>query len=163
MIDFLVLHQAYIRELINGVAFILFLSHVLMISVFLWDTWVEEGPLPIVKWQGVPGVPTACVLWWIFAAEAFRTANVWASYVHGRIPADSDLVKSIGVGIFATNSMLSTLGYLVAGVILCVALLRGIYIFTPPVWKRRVWIYASVGAVIFVTIPTLFFRIKGYS
>lgn len=163
MIDFLVYHQAYIRELINGVAFILFLTHVIMITVFLWDTWIVEGPVSLEKWQGVPGVSTACVLWWVFAAEAYRTCNVWISYVLGRLPHSTDLTKSIaGVGIFANNSVSSTLGYLLAGVILCVALLRGIYIFTPPEWKRRVWLYASAGAAIFASTPTFYFKIMGY-
>lgn len=154
-------HQALLREVTNGIAFILFFSHVLMISVFLWDTWVEKGPLPIVRWQGVPGVPTACALWWIFAAEGYRACIVWMSYVLGRMPnGNTEIAKSI---YFATNSVLSSFGYLIAGLVLCTALLRGIYIFTPPDWKRRVWIYASMGAVTFVSLPWLIFRIKGYN
>ena len=155
MIDFLVYHQALIRELINGVAFVLFSTLVIVITIYLWDTWIVEGPLPMDKWNEVPGVKTSCFMWWVFGAEAYRTFNVWYSYLQGKAPK-ADLTQSItGVGIFSTSSMNSTIGYLLAGIVLCGWLLRGIYIFTPPDWKNRVWIYASVGAMVFISLPTV--------
>jgi hypothetical protein len=156
VIELLVYHQALIRELINGAAFVLFLTLTVMITVYLWDTWIDEGPLPLEKWNQVPGVPVSCFMWWVFAAEAYRTANVWMSYVQGKTPS-ADLTQSItGVGIFSASSVNSTIGYLLAGVVLCGWLLRGIYLFTPPVWKRRAWRYAAAGAIAFDAAPTLF-------
>jgi hypothetical protein len=147
-------HQALIREVINGVAFILLLTLVLMISVFLWDTWAKEGPLPYDKWAKFPGVKTACALWWIFAAESFRTCNVWLTYNLGK--HDGVGFPSMGVGIFAQGGSISSLGYLIAGLVLNLSLLRAIYIWTPPDWREQVWIYASLGAMVFVTIPNVF-------
>jgi hypothetical protein len=161
VIDFLVYYQALIRELINGALFVLFLTLTIMITVYLWDTWIKEGPLPLDKWNEVPGVPTSCFLWWVFAAEGYRTFNVWSAYVQGKTPK-ADLTQSItGVGIFSASSINSTIGYLLAGVILCAALLRGIYVFTPPDWKGRAWIYAMVGAVVFDLLPTIFNFLQG--
>jgi hypothetical protein len=143
MINFLLQYQAVIRECINGVASVLFLTLTAMITVFLWDTWVAKGPVPYTKWASLPGVPTACVLLWIFGAESYRTFNVWLTYVQG----------GHYVGAFGTGSVGSTIGYLLAGIVLNIGLLRAIYIFTPPDW-RRVWIYASVGAAVLISIPT---------
>jgi hypothetical protein len=156
MIDFLLLNQALMREIINGVAFILLLTLTLMITVFLWDTAVKEWPKSMSDWWKVPGVHTACALFWIFAAEAYRTCNVWITYNLGKVADNATLSQSIGVGMFSASSVASTIGYLAAGVIFCLGLARAIYIFTPPEWKHRVWIYASVGAGIFVSMPTIF-------
>lgn len=157
MIGILVQHQALMRELINGVAFILFLTLVLMITIFLWDTWVTKNPDTIEKWRETEGVKTACCLWWIFSAEAYRTCNVWISYNLGKVRPDGSLAESIvGVGIFSHSTLASTLGYLTAGVILCAGLLWAIYIWTPPEWRRKVWVYAALGAALFVSTPTIY-------
>lgn len=154
MIDFLLGHQALIREIINGYAFVLLLTLTIMIMVFLWDTWIKEGPMSYDRWARFPGVQTACCLWWIFGSEAYRTCNVWLTYNLGRVAVRDTLGQAItGVGMFSASSAASTLGYLTAGTILCVSLMRAIYIWTPPDWKRRVWVYASIGAVVFVTVP----------
>jgi hypothetical protein len=160
LIEFLLTHQALIREMINGTAFILCLTLALMITVFLWDTWVIKWPLTYHEWADVPGVPTACALWWIFASEAYRTANVWLTYNLGKIEASADLGRTIvGVGMFGGGTAASTVGYLLAGLVLNAALLRCIYIFTPPDWKRRVWLYAVVGALAFISSPTVYFKV----
>jgi len=153
MIDFLLGQQALIREIINGYAFVLCLTLTIMITVFLWDTWIKEGPMSYERWSKFPGVQTACCLWWIFGAEAYRTCNVWLTYNLGRMAARATLGDAIGVGMFSASSASSTLGYLLAGTVLNLALMRAIYIWTPLDWKGRVWIYASLGAVIFVSIP----------
>jgi hypothetical protein len=154
MIDGLLAHQALIREIINGVAFILLSTLVVMITIFLWDTWAKEGPMPYAKWSQFPGVPTACCLWWIFSAEAYRTCNVWVTYNLAKVEHKASLGESLGVGIFSSSSVSSTLGYLLAGIVLNVWLIRSIYIWTPPEWSG-IWIYAACGAFIFVSIPTL--------
>lgn len=154
MIDFLLGQQALIREIINGYAFVLLLTLSLMILVFLWDTWIKEGPMPYWEWAEFPGVKTACCLWWIFGAEAYRTCNVWLTYNLGKVAARDTLGQAItGVGMFSASGAYSTLGYLLAGAIFNIALLRAIYIWTPTEWRTRVWVYASLGASVFVSIP----------
>ena len=160
MIEFLLQHQALFRELINGVAFILLLTLTLMIAVFLWDTWMKVWPETLEDWWRVPGVHTACALFWIFGSEAYRTCSVWITYNLGKVATKATMMEvvvgKIGVGMFSVSSIASILGYVVAGIIFCLGLTRGIYIFTPPQWKHRVWVYAIVGAGIFVSSPTLF-------
>jgi hypothetical protein len=149
IIGFLLYYQALIREVINGVAFVLFATLTLMITVFLWDTWVRVRPVTIPEWQALDGVSTACVLWWIFGAEAYRTFNVWLAYNIGRSNA------TVGVGVFSASSVNSVIYYLAAGVVLNLALLFAIYRFTPPDWRPRIWFYAASGAVIFVSAPAI--------
>lgn len=152
MIPYIFANQALIRECINGVACVLFFTLSIMVAVFLWDTWAAARPTD--KWQTFPGVPTACALWWVFISECYRTLNVWYAYVNSGGSAPGKVGRA-GVGIFESSGAASSIGYLIAGVILCLGLLRSIYIFTPPDWKRRVWKLALAAAVIFILSPTL--------
>lgn len=149
LINTIVQYQALIRELINGVCMILFLTLTLMVGTFMWDSIVESmGSTPARSWRAVPGIHTACALWWVFLAESYRTGAVWCLYQLGKKEQDAG-------AFFAGAGYASSIGYLIAGTALIGGLLRAIYIFTPPEWKRRVWVYASVGAVVFVLSPTL--------
>lgn len=151
MNDFVTQHQALIREVINGYAMILCMTLSLMIGVFMWDSiidWYAGNRARTVKsWAEVPGIQTACALWWIFVAETYRTGAVWTLYQLGK-HADEHSIFLDG------SAYWSSYGYLLAGIILNVGLLRAIYIFTPPEWKNRVWIYASLGGVMFCAIPS---------
>ncbi len=160
MIDFLLAHQAFIRETINGVAFVLFTLLTALTAVYLWDTWLAKEKLTSIgEWQDTPGVPAACVLFWICGSEGYRTFNVWLTYNLGRVPAKASLseaVTGVGVGMFSVSSVNSTLGYLTAGVILCLALLRGIYVFSPPSWRVWSWKFATACATVFIITPQVF-------
>lgn len=152
MIDWVVTHQALIREVINGMAMVLFLTLSLMVMVFMWDTWVSAKPGR--DWRGAPGIPTACSLWWVFAAETYRTGAIWYLYNIGKSGgyiAD----PSGGVGVFETGPLWNALGYIVAGVMLIAGLQRSIFIFTPPGWERRVWVYATTAGVVFCSLPSI--------
>lgn len=152
MTDFIVHHQALIREVINGYAMILCLTLSMMVGVFMWDSIVDWYGHPRIRatrsWHEVPGIQTACALWWIFIAESYRTGAVWMLYQIGKHEHDVSI-------FFDGDAYWSSYGYLLAGTILNVGLLRAIYIFTPPEWKNRVWIYASLGGVMFCSIPAL--------
>lgn len=155
-IEMIVQYQALMREVINGVCLILFMTLTLMVGVFMWDSLVESfGATPARSWRTVPGIHTACALWWIFVAETYRTGAVWFLYQLGKRDADEG-------AFFAGTGYASSIGYLFAGVALIGGLLRAIYIFTPPEWKRQVWIYASTGAVVFVLSPTFLTALKEY-
>ena len=157
IIDLIVQHQALIREVINGTCMILFLTLTLMIGIFMWDTIIDSMGARTVhrNWRSVPGIHTACALWWVFLAESYRTGAVWSLYQLGKREADTGT-------FFAGAGYASSIGYLLAGFALIGGLLRAIYIFTPPEWKRRVWVYASAGAVVFVLVPTFLSTLKGY-
>lgn len=156
VIEMIVQYQALIREVVNGVCMILFLTLTLMVGVFMWDSIIESfGATSTRSWRSVPGIHTACALWWVFLAETYRTGAVWCLYQSGKRGQD------IGA-FFAGTGYLSSLGYLFAGVALIGGLLRAIYIFTPPEWKRQVWVYASAGAVVFVLSPTFLSALKEY-
>lgn len=151
-IDFVVQQQALIREVINGFGMILCLTLSIMIGAFMWDSialWCMNKPMGR-SWHAVPGIQTACALWWIFAAESYRTGSVWMLYNIGKGQKDDGVFFSADPGAYW-----SSYGYLLAGIVLNIGLLRAIYIFTPPEWKDRVWVYASLGAVAFCAAPTI--------
>lgn len=165
MIDIVVQHQALIREWINGSAMILFFTLTCMVGVFMWDTAVEyaqrkyfDMSLPREtragrSWQHAPGVPTACALWWVFLAETYRTGAVWTLYQYGKNAKDASV-------FFDSGAYFSSYGYLLAGIGLNFGLLRAIYIFTPPDWKRRVWVYAAIAANVFIALPTIYSNLR---
>jgi len=140
----IIANQAIIRESINGACMILFLNLTLMIVTFLYQAWYSHYGNE--SWTKIPGVPTACALWWIFASEAYRTGSVWSLYRSGEEHDVSAL------GVFALASLQSTLGYMLCGVILMFGLLRATFIFTPPPIKRYMWLGSGMSAVAFVTI-----------
>lgn len=159
MIDWVVTHQALIREVINGLAMVLFLVLSIMIMVFMWDAFAAHvlDRKTTRDWTHTPGVPTACALWWVFAAETYRTGAIWYLYNVGKHVHTSPYPTAniAGVGVFGESGFGTSFGYLIAGIMLVCGLQRCIYIFTPPEWKRRVWVYASIGAVVFCFIPTV--------
>jgi hypothetical protein len=135
---------------------VLFFTLTLMVGVFMWDSIVESmGAVPARSWRTVPGIHTACALWWVFIAETYRTGAVWALYQLGKREADTG-------AFFAGAGYASSIGYLIAGFSLIGGLLRAIYIFTPPEWKRRVWVYASIAAVVFVLTPAMINAFKDF-
>lgn len=147
--DMVVTHQALIREWVNGMVMVLFLNATAMIGVFMWDTMLEyAGQQSVRDWSHAPGVPTACALWWVFAAETYRAGAVWSLYQEGKFGG------SIG-SFFAPVGYSTSFGYLFSGLMLIGGLQRCIFIFTPPAWKRRVWLYATAGAVAFCSTPAL--------
>lgn len=157
MTDLVVAHQALIREAVNGCAAVLCLTLTAMISIFIWDSfvnWWYRHHKESKAWAAVPGIQTACALWWVFAAETYRTGAVWTLYQIDRT-GDASV-------FFNSGAYWSTYGYLFAGIVLNVGLLRAIYIFTPPEWKNRVWVYASVAAALFVASPTILSSIKEF-
>lgn len=147
MLDLVVRHQGLIRELINGSAMVLFLTLTCMITVFMWDTMLASKGR---DWTHAPGIGTACALWWIFAAETYRCGAVWALYQLGKGQG------AIGV-FFGNGAYWSSYGYLLAGIALNGGLLRAIYIFTPPDWKSKVWVYALVASNLFIATPSIIF------
>lgn len=162
--QFVVHNQAMIREMINGSTMILCLVLALMIFVFMWDTMIEYmdkrvGFTPVAwlrsrhEWSNAPGVPTACALWWVFAAESYRTGSVWTLYQMGKLENDNG-------AFFAPAGYFTSYGYLLAGVALIGGLLRAIYIFTPPEWKSKVWKFAAGGAIVFIALPSLLSLIR---
>lgn len=159
-IDFVVQHQALIREVINGWAMVLCLTLTIMVGVFMWDSIVDWYAKPNTvrragrSWHEVPGIQTACAMWWIFLAESYRTGSVWLLYNIGKGQKDVGVFFS-GPYWFGYGAYWSSYGYLFAGIVLNLGLLRAIYIFTPPEWKNRVWVYAAIGAAIFCASPII--------
>lgn len=156
MTDIVVYYQALIRELINGSAMVLFLTLTIMVGVFMWDTMLEyAGRKPPSNWTDAPGIGTACALWWIFAAETYRTGAVWILYQLGKRANDTGT-------FFSADGYATSYGYLLAGLALNGGLLRAIYIFTPPEWKNKVWIHASIGSMLFVASPTVIITLRNF-
>lgn len=154
MYDWIVAHQALIREVINGFCMVLFLVLTVLVMIFMWDAFVTSKTS---RWTNTPGVPTACALWWVFAAESYRTGAIWWLYNVGKDHHTSPYptASSTGIGVFGDAGFMSTFGYLVAGVMLIFGLQRSIYIFTPPEWKRKIWLQATIAAGAFCLFPSV--------
>lgn len=135
-------HQVLFREEINGAAMILCSVLSLMIVSYLCMAWWgnEDG-----HWTRTPGVPTACGMFWIFTAEAYRTGAIWAVYQFHFIPT----------GPFTDVKFWPTLGYIVAGCIFNVGLLRCIYLFSPPVLRWAPGYFALLLATGFIIMSQL--------
>ncbi len=141
------MNNLIIREWVNGGLLPLNISLVVIIGIFLWDEWVksqypggwrELRIHPYIhirdhyrRWHRRSGVPTACALIWIFAADAVRAGSAW--YIlwvaNNKLPVRPPVLESMWVSS----------GFIVAGVIGLVASIRCIYLFTPD-WDAPQWV-----------------------
>lgn len=139
---FIIIHQAYIREAINGIGMVLCMNLSLMVAINLYQTWYYNHRSK--HWTHVPGVSMACALFWVFASETYRTGAIWHIYRYA--PVYTDSVSAIGS--FGDVPFGPTFGYLFAGVTLILALLRCTFLFAPPTIRKYVVllsVYLSLG------------------
>jgi hypothetical protein len=127
---------SHIREVVNGA--IVPLSGILagIIAVHLYRLFKEFGYWETKKHDGSW---TACILFWIFMSEAFRSFGAWAVLRTGNMGRDTS-------GIV----WWTTMDYILAGSILVVTFLRCTYFFTPPSWGNRVWITSAAVTLLFL-------------
>lgn len=124
-----------IREWLNGGLVPLNVSLVIVIGLFLFDTFRLHGR----GWSKVEGVRTACTLWWIFLADGIRAGLAWSLLrieVGGRPPFDAHR--------FLSPDNIN-LGFIFAGIIAVCASLNCIRLFTPPKWGHWYWIASAVS------------------
>lgn len=134
-----------IREWLNGSLFPLSMNLTIIISIFLWAAW-REGIAEGVRWQSISGVPTGCFLWWTFGAESVRAGVVWVIL---RTAND-------GHAIPKWFELFSNLAFICAAFALGLAILRGTYIFTPPKWGHKFWVYSAISTLLFLLASHLF-------
>ena len=148
MYDEMLRHNLIMREWLNGSLLPLNLSLIFVIGLFLWDTYQENHR----GWSVVAGVPVACALWWIFAADAVRAGTVWMILrLSNRIPAIAVLDPSTGTAMAWANVALIMAG--IAGVM---ASLRCAYLFTPKAWGHWYWIGTALVTLSFLGITRTF-------
>jgi len=131
-----------IREWLNGSLFPLSLNLAVIIGVFIWDSFVHSLEDGTPRWWRLPGVPTACVLFWIFGMESVRAISVWA------ILHTTNQNKSMPDWVVET----ATYSLVLASIVLLVALLRCTYLFSPPKWGHAFWIYSAVSTLLFLLL-----------
>jgi hypothetical protein len=137
-------NNLFIREWLNGSLFPLSLNLSIIIAVFLWDSFLE-GTRQSARWWKMPGVPTACALFWIFGMESVRAGTVWLIL---RITNDGGVVP-VWLSDVANASIT------IAGIILIITMLRCTFLFTPPRWGNRVWVYSIISTVTFLLLSAL--------
>jgi hypothetical protein len=93
-------------------------------------------------WAEQEGVATASFLFFLFAAYASRAWLVWLGL---RIVNDGGTLPPWLVTA-------SSVGFIVTGVILIAAMIRGTYLFTPERWGHRYWIFAVAITAIFLLV-----------
>lgn len=141
----LLLDNLIIREFLNGSLTPLSFNLTIVLTIFLFESY-KEGQERGVKWNRIPGVATGCALWWIFGAETIRAGIVW--YI---LREHND-----GLPLPVWFEYFSNFAFMVAAFSLIVTMLRCTYIFTPPIWGNRFWIYSAISTAIFLTISHLF-------
>lgn len=146
--DFILLHQAYLREAINGMGMILCLNLALLIIAHLYVVWYRNH-VRLGHWSRVPGVDMACGLFWVFAAETYRTGAIWHIY---RFSPSHD---SSSIGTFADAQFWPTTGYLCAGLVLIAGLLRCTHLFAPPAIQKVAWLYSLCLSIAFLILSQL--------
>lgn len=140
-----------LREWLNGSLFPLSANLAFIIGVFLWDSWLYSIAHPDgSRWWKMDGVPTACALFWIFSLESLRAGSVWIIL---RITNDGHEVPH-WVREF-TNVLL-----VVGGAGLAIMILRCTYLFTPPRWGNRFWLYSLATTLAFLLLSHFFPNIQ---
>jgi hypothetical protein len=63
------------REMVNGALFVLCVNLSLLIAFFMLRAWAtcDDGE----RWREIPGMPTACILSWVFAVVGLRCGIAW--------------------------------------------------------------------------------------
>ena len=133
-----------IREWLNGSLFPLSLNLSIIIAVFMWDSYIEclaQGK----RWFRMSGVPTACALFWIFSLDGMRAVSVWIIL---RITNNGDEVPEWVREWTSAALVIAALG-------LVITMLRCTYLFTPPKWGNRYWIYSLCSTLLFLFISHL--------
>lgn len=125
-------YNLVIREWLNGALFPLNVALTFAIGVYLGQSFLEARN-QCVSFRYMSGVQTACSLWWVFLCEAIRSGAVYASLNAG----NRDVELPPQAQEFASVSLA------VAALILCITLLRCIYLFTPRSWAGY-FTFASV-------------------
>jgi hypothetical protein len=139
MLEFLMVHNAIIREVLNGSLFPLFIFLSLMIGHYLWDIFRKSGSLN--GWRRANGSQTACVLFWLLLAEGIRSGNVWYLYRTDTVHMN---VATTSVGLW------STLVFVVTATVLIATILRATYLFTPMDTPHREWWWRGSALVTIV-------------
>lgn len=130
-----------IREWLNGGLFPLSFMLALILSVHMASAYQRVGA----GWTKAPGVQTACVLFWIFTADAWRAGFVWFTL---RIINDGGTLP-------AWVETATTMGFIATAVMLIAAMVRCIYQFTPARLGHSYWILSVAITVAFLIVSHL--------
>jgi hypothetical protein len=133
-----------IREWLNGSLFPLSLNLSVVIAIFMWDSYVYAVTHKE-RWFTLEGIPTACALFWIFSLDGVRAVSVWIilRLTNNGHPVPEWLRE-------VTNYAL-----LAAAFGLALTILRCTYLFTPPRWGNRYWIYSLLSTLGFLILSHL--------
>lgn len=134
-----------IREWLNGSLVPLTINLTLVIGVYITQCFYEsrrDGT----KFRNTPGIQTACVLFWVFAAESIRASCTWFA------------LRSMNTGIAISNAVsdVSAVLLITAAAVMIAAFLRCTYLFTPPFVRNLLWTYSLATTVIFIVLAQMF-------
>lgn len=144
MFEIMAKYGSIIRENVNGAIVPLSAILGIIIGIHMWRAVREYGWL---GWRNVEGMGTACILFWVFIAEAIRSLGAWSVLRTG----------SLGM---STKHVIqwTTLAYLIAGIVVAATFLRCTYFFTPPAWRHKVWIASAIITALFLITSALLKR-----
>lgn len=127
-----------IREWLNGSLFPLSFMLASILLIFLLDLMLKYGR----DFRTMEGVPTAIVLFWLFAADSWRAGFVWLTL--RMINDGQDIPDWLQ---WATN-----MGFIFTALILIATMLRATYLFTPPRWGHAYWLLSVSVTLAFLLV-----------
>lgn len=132
-----------IREWLNGSLLPLSANLAFIILVFLIDSFRYREDK---SWWSIDGVPTGCALFWIFMCESMRAGCVW------------HILRTTNDGRVVPTWLreISNISFVIAAGILAAAILRCIYLFSPPGWQSWFWKFAAVTTIVFLLLSHYF-------
>jgi hypothetical protein len=136
VIDELLRNNLIIREWLNGGLLPLNLSLVLVIGLFLFDSWRTPDVRTWLDMNRVPGVSTGCALLWIFIADALRAGTAWVVLRE----LNDGGPRVLAQGVVPETMVAINVAFILAGVIGLLASVRCIYLFTPQWLGHWYWI-----------------------
>lgn len=125
-----------IREWINGALIPLNVCIILMIT---YQLYVARRTYGKKRWTRMPGISSACAIWWVFLAELIRAFLAW--YILNR--------QSNGIIVDYTDVWITTL-YAVAAVIALLATFRLVFTLAPRSVAHQTWIASCVLTAVFL-------------
>lgn len=139
--SWIVEQQSFIRELINGGLMVTCAWCAAICALYVVQMWIDDKGDG--EWRNHLGTRVACALAWVFGFESYRTGSIWSVYYDASMAAPN------------TGSFNQTVGFMIGGIGLIIAILYSTYLFSPPRQKARLWAFSFISAVLFLMTATI--------
>ncbi len=128
----------HMREVLNGALFALSMNLAVMLFYLMACMWKLHGR----GWSKVGGMPTTCILAWVFFIVGWRSGLVWISL---RFAND-------GTKLSATVETLASWSLLLSAAAFAILTLRATHLWSPVKGHHRAWMLSAAITATFLLI-----------